>query len=106
MVTGACEEVLDTDRHGFIEIGSRPSPLRMLAAGETLPRHVWRNGKIRSEEGIVRKSDVHVSCPSAGTWRVSQRGITLSMHRTQDAAVTRGKTEARRDGVDLVTHAR
>lgn len=52
------------------------------------------------------KHDVHVSNSSARVWRVSQGGHTLSTHRTQRAAVVKGRTEARRDGVDLVTHGR
>ena len=54
----------------------------------------------------MAKRDVHVSRSSGGAWRVSQAGNTVSTHRTQDAAVTKGKTEARKGGVDLVTHGR
>jgi hypothetical protein len=54
----------------------------------------------------VAKHHVHVSRSSGGTWRVSQGGNTVSTHRTQVAAVTRGRTEARKDRVDLVTHGR
>ena len=54
----------------------------------------------------MTKRDVHVSRSSGGTWRVSQGGSTVSTHRTQDAAVTRARTEARKDRVDLVTHGR
>ena len=54
----------------------------------------------------MAKRDVHVSRSTGGSWRVSQGGDTVSTHRTQGAAVSKGKTEARRDGVDLVTHGR
>lgn len=39
-------------------------------------------------------------------WRVRQSRRTLSHHRTQASAVRAAKREARRDLVELVTHAR
>lgn len=39
-------------------------------------------------------------------WQVKQGGERISTHQTQGNAIERGKSEARRDGVDLVTHGR
>jgi hypothetical protein len=51
--------------------------------------------------------DVHVVAePDSTGWRVKQGGRTLSHHRTQMGAVKAATREARRDRVDLVTHAR
>ena len=54
-----------------------------------------------------RRNDVHVSRnPGRATWKVTQGGQTISNHHTQTNAVDAGRREARRDGVDLVTHGR
>lgn len=51
--------------------------------------------------------DVHVSRnPGRSTWKVTQDREVLSNHRTQAAANIAARTEARRDGVDRVTHGR
>lgn len=56
---------------------------------------------------MARKHDVHVTQNIGGSaWRVSQGGSTISTHRTQANAIDAGRREARRDGVDLVTHGR
>jgi hypothetical protein len=56
---------------------------------------------------MARKHDVHVSkSVGGGNWKVSQGGTTLSTHRTQSNAVDSARREAKRDGVDLVTHGR
>lgn len=55
---------------------------------------------------MPRKGDVHVSKLGASSWKVTQSGERLSAHRTQANAISRGRQEARRDGVDLVTHGR
>ncbi len=52
-----------------------------------------------------RNNDVHVSRDGNG-WKTTQSGEKLSHHRTQGAAIDRGESVARRDGVDLVTHGR
>jgi hypothetical protein len=52
-----------------------------------------------------KKSDVHVVRQPGGTqWNVKQGGEKISTHRTQGNAIDRGKQEAKRDHVDLVTH--
>jgi hypothetical protein len=54
---------------------------------------------------MTRHRDVHVTADrDRAVWKVTQRGRTLSNHRTQRNAVTAGKRRARRDHVDLVTH--
>jgi hypothetical protein len=56
---------------------------------------------------MAKKSAVHVVKQSGGTqWNVKQGGETISTHRTQGNAIDRGRQEARKDGVDLVTHGR
>ena len=51
------------------------------------------------------KHSVHVTRASGGSrWRVSQGASTVSMHRTQSNAISRGRRDAMKDGVDLVTH--
>lgn len=52
------------------------------------------------------KHDVHVVRDRNNNWQVKQGGERISTHQTQESAVERGKSEARRDGVDLVTHGR
>ena len=54
---------------------------------------------------MAKKHDVHISKDGNG-WKVTQDGDRISRHRTQGNAIDRGKTEARRDAVDLVTHGR
>jgi len=56
---------------------------------------------------MARKHDVHVTkTPTGSRWRVSQGGATISTHHTQSNAVDAARREAKRDGVDLVTHGR
>jgi hypothetical protein len=56
---------------------------------------------------MAKKSgDVHVVRNPKGNWDVKQDGDRLSTHQTQANAIERGKGEAKRDGVDLVTHGR
>ena len=54
---------------------------------------------------MPKADHVHVA-PNGTRWRISQRGRTLSTHRTQRTAVAVGMRVARRSGVDLVTHGR
>jgi hypothetical protein len=55
----------------------------------------------------MAKKNVHVSKNTGGSgWKVTQDGDRISTHRTQENAVERGKQEAKRDAVDLVTHGR
>jgi uncharacterized protein DUF2188 len=53
-----------------------------------------------------RSHDVHVSKQGPSSWKVTQDRERLSTHRTQANAIQRGTSEAKRDGVDLVTHGR
>jgi hypothetical protein len=53
-----------------------------------------------------RSGDVHVSKLGNSSWKVTQNGERISTHQTQSNAIDRGKSEARRDGVDLVVHGR
>jgi hypothetical protein len=53
-----------------------------------------------------RRHDVHVSKLGDSSWKVTQSGERISVHRSQANAIERGRTEAFRDGVDLVTHGR
>ena len=54
-----------------------------------------------------KKSDVHIVRKTDTTrWQVKQAGDVQSSHRTQQAAIDRGTTIARRDKVDVVTHGR
>jgi hypothetical protein len=55
---------------------------------------------------MANSRDVHVVGNSSGGWRVTQRGRTLSQHRLQRRAVQSGTRVARRERVDVVTHAR
>jgi len=56
---------------------------------------------------MARKSgDVHVSKTENNRWKVTQDGDKISTHGTQANAIERGKSEAKKDGVDLVTHGR
>jgi Uncharacterized protein conserved in bacteria (DUF2188) len=56
---------------------------------------------------MSKRPDIHVFADSVHyRWDVAQGGRTLSHHRTQMAAVDAGKRRARRDQVDLATHAR
>ena len=56
---------------------------------------------------MTRRRDVHVIGNHVRCrWKVTQRGRTLSAHRTQATAVKAAKRVARRDCVDLVTHGR
>jgi hypothetical protein len=52
------------------------------------------------------KHDVHVVRDKNNNWQVKQGGERISTHQTQGNAIERGKAEARRDSVDLVTHGR
>ena len=54
----------------------------------------------------MSKKNVHVVRDQNNNWQVKQGGQRISTHQTQGNAVERGKSEARRDGVDLVTHGR
>ena len=54
----------------------------------------------------MSKHNIHVVKDKNNNWQVKQGGERISTHQTQGNAVVRGKTEARRDGVDLVTHGR
>lgn len=52
-----------------------------------------------------RGHDVHVVKNSQGKgWVAKQDGEVVSRHRTQGAAQESGRREAKKDGVDLVTH--
>jgi hypothetical protein len=51
-----------------------------------------------------RNGDVHVVKNPHGQWNVNQDDQRISTHQTQANAVERGKVEAKRDGVELVTH--
>jgi hypothetical protein len=53
-----------------------------------------------------KPGDVHVSKTPTGGWKVTQNGNQLSRHQTQANAIQRGRSEAKQDGVDLVTHGR
>jgi hypothetical protein len=65
------------------------------------------SGALSLEFLQMAKKDVHVSRQPGGSgWKVTQGSEKLSAHRTQQNAVDRGRAEAKRDGVDLVTHAR
>lgn len=56
---------------------------------------------------MARRHDVHVTrTPGGSRWKVSQGGSTMSTHNTQDNAITKGRSEAKRDSVDLVVHGR
>ena len=53
-----------------------------------------------------RLGDVHVVRSPTGSWQVKQDGQRISSHQTQQNANQRAATEAKRDGVDRVTHGR
>lgn len=53
-----------------------------------------------------KPGNVHVVRSSDGNWRVKQDGERLSTHQTQRNADKRAAVEARKDGVDRVTHGR
>jgi hypothetical protein len=56
---------------------------------------------------MAKKGDVHiVRKPDTTRWQVKQSGDVQSSHRTQQAAIERGTTTARRDKVDVVVHGR
>jgi hypothetical protein len=54
----------------------------------------------------MAKSNVHVVRDKNNNWQVKQGGERISTHQTQGNAIKRGEAEARRDGVDLITHGR
>jgi len=54
---------------------------------------------------MAKRSDVHVS-KDGGRWKVTQGGQRVSSHNTQSNAIDSARREAKRDGVDLVTHGR
>jgi hypothetical protein len=54
-----------------------------------------------------RRHDVHVVFePTLRRWRVMRGSRTASRHRRQSTAIGFGRRAARRDCVELVTHAR
>lgn len=53
-----------------------------------------------------KAGDVHVSKTDNNRWKVTQNGGKISTHGTQANAINRGRTEAKNDSVDLVTHGR
>ena len=54
-----------------------------------------------------KESDVHVSRDAqTKRWNVTQGGEKLSTHRTQALGNKAAAKEARKDGVDRVTHGR
>jgi hypothetical protein len=56
---------------------------------------------------MAKKHDVHISKVSGGNrWKVSQDSQVISTHNKQSAAIDTGKSEAKRDRVDLVIHGR
>lgn len=56
---------------------------------------------------MAKKADIHiVRKPGTTRWQVKQSGDVQSSHRTQQAAIERGTTRARRDNVDVVVHGR
>lgn len=56
---------------------------------------------------MATKSDVHVvRKPDSSRWQVKQSGDVQSSHRTQQAAIERGKSIAQNDKVDVVVHGR
>lgn len=56
---------------------------------------------------MTKKTDIHiVRKPDTTRWQVKQSGDVQSSHRTQQAAIERGMTRARRDKVDVVVHGR
>ena len=54
----------------------------------------------------MAKKNVHIVPDGQGGWNVKREGASqpLSSHRTQSAADDAGRSVARRDGVELVTH--
>ena len=56
---------------------------------------------------MARKHDVHVSRDrDQGGWKATQGGQKIANRPTQAAAEDAGRREAKKDGVDLVTHGR
>jgi hypothetical protein len=56
---------------------------------------------------MAKKGDVHIVRKSdSSRWQVKQSGDVQSSHRTQQAAIERGKGIARDDKVDVVVHGR
>jgi len=53
-----------------------------------------------------RPGDVHVVRNQDNNWVVKQDGERISTHHTQEGADKRAASEARKDGVDRVTHGR
>jgi hypothetical protein len=57
---------------------------------------------------MARRSspNVHTTRHGNSSWKNTQDGTRISTHRTQAAAIDRGKAEAKRDHVDHVVHGR
>jgi hypothetical protein len=56
---------------------------------------------------VAKKSDVHVVKTKDGAgWDTTQGGQQQSHHRTQQAAIDKATTVAKREKVDVVTHGR
>jgi hypothetical protein len=65
--------------------------------------------RLDHERPIGSRCRTHYLHPPAALgsgWDVKQSGQTKSSHRTQEAAIDRGKPIATRDRVDLVIHGR
>ena len=52
------------------------------------------------------KKNIHVSAAKGRTWRVTQEGKAVSAHRTQQNAIDAARREAKKSGVELITHSR
>jgi hypothetical protein len=67
----------------------------------------WSAGCSGKEDGMAKKSDVHIVKQKGGSgWDVKQGGDVKSSHRTQGKAVQKGTSIAKDEKVDVVTHGR
>lgn len=55
---------------------------------------------------MAKKGDVHIVPKTGPGWGVKQGGETKSSHQTQQTAIDKGITTAKRDQVDVVVHGR
>lgn len=55
---------------------------------------------------MANKKQFHVSKNTNGGWKTTKNGKVISNHRTQEKAIDRATSEAKRNRGEVVTHGR
>ena len=55
---------------------------------------------------MTNKKQIHVSRNKGGGWKTTKNSSLLSTHKTQENAINKAKSEAKKIGAEVVTHGR